>query len=251
MDISHQAFLAVISLLVFCVVKFFHSYHQEKGKNRALMEDVAKIEREKQQVSYEYSVLNEKVKQAHAKEIESLKQLNAEDLDRQKRIHEIDIQKRKYKYETKNREYYAFMDELDDFRGLNINIIERELAPMIAAWYASDNGVSSPLFAQANDKSIKIIGDLRAQEAKLFSQVNGLKLSASKDILDLLDELQKTITQSKYYLEEIVGYVFGQQFRYTKTIPESIQQKSAGLSERTIELNQKLLAALRADLDQL
>jgi hypothetical protein len=251
MEPIYQIFLVVLGLLVSCVVKFFHSFHQEKGKNRALMEDTARIEREKQQVIYDYNVENEKIKQIHVKEIEALKQQNVENLDKQKRAHEIDIQKRKYKYETKNREYYAFMNELDAFRGLNIDIIEKELGPMIAACFASGFGVSSPLFVQANDKAIKIIGDLRAQEAKLFSQVNGLKLSASEEILELLDELRKTTTQSKYYLEEVIGYIFSPQFHYTKSLPENIHSKAAGLNERTIDFNQKLLKALRSDLDQL
>lgn len=251
MEPIHQIFLLVLVLLATCVVKFFHSFHQEKGKNRALIEDTARIEKEKQKVIYEYGVKNEKIKQTHAKEIEALKQQSAESLDKQKRAHEVDIQKRKYQYETKNREYYAFMNELDAFRGLSIDIIEKELSPIITACFAEDFGVSNPLFAQANDKAVKIIGDVRAQEAKLFSQVNGLKLSASEEVLELLDELRKTTTQSKYYLEEVISYIFSPQFRYTKSLPENIHNNAAGLNERTIDLNQKLLAAFRADLDQL
>lgn len=251
MDIIDFVFLAVIGLLMSCIAIFFRAYHKAKGNNRALLEDTARIEKEKQKIIYEFGIESEKNKQKHAREIEDLKQQNAEKLDQQKRAHDVDIQKRKYKYESKCREYYAAMDELDEFRGLNIEIIEKELGPMISACFASDLGISNNLFVDANEKAIKIIGDVRAQEAKLFSQLNGLKLSATKEILDIIEQLRETTTQSKYYLEEIISYVFSPEFRHTKSIPEKIQSKSAGLNERTTHLNKKLLIALRTDLDQL
>lgn len=244
-------FVAVLSLFATCVVIFFKTLYKEKAKNRALIEDAGRIEEEKQRVIHEYTLETERVKQAHAKEIEGLKQQSAERLDKQKRDHEIDVQKRKYKYESKSREYHRFMDEIDAFRGLNIEIIEKELSPMISACFASDLGVSSQLFVDANNKATSIIGSVRAQEAKLFAQINGVKLNASQEILDLLDELRTNISQSKLYLEKVVEYVFSENFRHTKRIPAEVSNHALGLNERTVDLNKKLLAALKADLDTL
>lgn len=251
MELMEALFATVTSLLVVCVIGFFKTLYKEKAKNRALIEDVGRIEVEKQRVIHDYTLETERVKQVHAKEIESLKQQSAEKLDKQKRDHEIDIQKRKYKYENKSREYHKFMDELDAFRGLNIEIIENELRPMISAWFASDFGISNKLFAEANDKATAIISSVRAQEAKLFAQVNGVKLNAAQEIIDLLDALRATITQSKSYLEGVIGYIFSEEFRYTKRIPDEVNAKAAGLNDRTADLNKKLLAALKADLDTL
>ncbi|MBF8748237.1 hypothetical protein [Pseudomonas monteilii] len=251
MLIMEYMFVAVLSLFATCVVIFFKTLYKEKAKNRALIEDAGRIEEEKQRVIHEYTLETERVKQAHAKEIEGLKQQSAERLDKQKRDHEIDVQKRKYKYESKSREYHRFMDEIDAFRGLNIEIIEKELSPMISACFASDLGVSSQLFVDANNKATSIIGSVRAQEAKLFAQINGVKLNASQEILDLLDELRTNISQSKLYLEKVVEYVFSENFRHTKRIPAEVSNHALGLNERTVDLNKKLLAALKADLDTL
>ncbi|WP_328262947.1 hypothetical protein [Pseudomonas aeruginosa] len=251
MELMEALFAIVTSLLSVCVIGFFKTLYKEKAKNRALIEDVGRIEAEKQRVVHDFTLETERIKQIHAKEIERLKQQSAERLDKQRRDHEIDIQKRKYKYENKSREYHKFMDELDSFRGLNVGIIENELRPMINACFASDYGISNKLFVEANDKATAIISSVRAQEAKLFAQVNGVKLNATQEIIDLLGELQANITQSKFYLEEVIGYIFSEEFRYTKRIPDEINAKAVGLNHRTADMNKNLLAALRADLDTL
>ncbi len=251
MDLMEVLFAITSSLLVACVIGFFKTLYKEKAKNIALIEDVGRIEEEKQRAVHFFTLEAEKIKQIHNKEIESLKQQSAERLNKQRQDHEIDIQRRKYKYENKSREYHKLMDELDSFRGLNMSIIENELMPMINAFFASDYGISNKLFVEANDKATAIISSVRAQEAKLFSQVNGVKLNATQEVINQLAELQVNITQSKLYLEEVIGYVFSGEFRHTKRIPDEINAKAAGLSFQTTDINKNLLAALRADLDML
>lgn len=251
MGLIETIFIAVMSLLAGCIPAFFVTLYKEKAKNRALIEDAARIEEEKQRVVHGYSLETEKIKQNHAKEIEKLKQQSAERLDKQKRDHELDIQKHKYKYENKSREYHKLMDELDSFRGLSIHILESELVPIISAAYASDYDISKKRFVEANDKAIAIISSVREQEAKLFSQVNGVKLNATQEIISLLADLQKNITESKLYLETVVRCVFSEEFQRTKRIPDEINKRTGGLQSQTTDIIQKLLLALRADLDTL
>ncbi|MGY2147628.1 hypothetical protein ACW9I5_33655 [Pseudomonas azotoformans] len=68
MDIIDFVFLAVISLLMSCIAIFFRAYHKAKGNNRALLEDTARIEKEKQKIIYEFGIESEKNKQKHARD---------------------------------------------------------------------------------------------------------------------------------------------------------------------------------------
>ncbi|WP_345845372.1 hypothetical protein [Shewanella algae] len=84
------------SIVVFLIGGFsggLLTYLKEKGKNRALLEDIKKIEGEKQDVSHKY----------------------AQKLEKLRRDHTIEIEQRKYQYEAKQTQYINFFAKLDEY----------------------------------------------------------------------------------------------------------------------------------------
>ncbi|MBV6754526.1 hypothetical protein KV580_29865 [Pseudomonas chlororaphis] len=231
-------------VLYYCIASgaagYLSSYLKEKAKYRAAREDIARVENEKQGIIQKYSAATEILKLDHSKELESLKQ-----------EYTLDISKRKYKYESKMREYYSFMNELDSFHGFVIDVISVELAGMMSAYYESDYSQDNQRTIDCNRKGTEITSNLRNQEAKLYSQINGLKLSAPDDILLRLEELRVTVSRSRIYLERCIEYIFGEDFRRTRKFPQELAATGSGMQNSTLEARRALLEALRKDLDNL
>lgn len=221
-----------------CAVAFFGSYLKEKAKLKASQENARALEQEKQAVIAEYN-----------QELEDYKFNLSEDVERLRQMHALDFQKRKYKYEMKAKEYSEFMNVLDSFHGVVIKVIAEDLVGIMKAYYAADFVGSNKATIDFNDKAMDAINGVRNQEAVLFSQLNGLKLTASEEVLDLLAKLRASISESRVYLEGYIHYICGSEFRFNPVIPPQLNAGSDMMLKKILDNRAALQSALRTDLD--
>lgn len=231
----------VFFCLAACAFGYFASYLKEKGKLKAAHEDARRLEIEKQRVISEY-----------AEKLEHHKHALSEKMEKMKQDHEVDFQKRKYKYEDMKREYFEFMDRMDSYHGVVIKTIEDELVGILKAYYESRSQQEDARLTVAfNDRALNAIAHVRAQESELFAKVNGLKLSASKEVLKLVADLTRTVSESRIYLEKCIMHISSPEFRWTGKLPDEISSGGVNMEERVLAAREALLEALRSDLDKL
>ncbi|WP_139351421.1 hypothetical protein [Rhodanobacter sp. B05] len=222
-----------VGLLIGCVSLYVTAYLKEKGKSRALREDVKSLEEEKQKIIL-----------MHQKEIEDIK-----------KDHQLDIEKRKYRYESKKSQYYQFMEEIDEFNGCLARILYVEFSNMMLEFYGFKHGVSGlsgdELTVKFNKMAQFEISNLESQESKLYSRLNSFKLSSTDEIAFLLKEVMLEIQKSKKNLVDILKYIQRPEFQVSRDVPEEILRISDSCSSNLANAKEKLLTALKNDLDEI
>lgn len=233
MDLTQMIISSIFGAFIGAASLYFTAYMKEKGKARALFEDVSRLEDEKQSITSRYQ-----------REIEELK-----------KTHQLDIEKRKHQYESKKSQYYQFMNELDDFNGCLHRTLTEEFAQIMLSYYASMNGVSTSssheLTVEFNNKAQAAVANIKSQEAKLFSQLNAFKLSAPDEIVSILKELILDIQSSEKILVNALEYIGSPDFQFSKKVPEDILSISDKNQNNLIHTKKKLMRSLRQDLDKI
>lgn len=212
---------------------YFTAYLKEKGKSRALQEGINSLEDEKQSIISKYQ-----------KDIEGVK-----------KAHQLDIEKRKYQYECKKLQYYEFMQEMDEFNGCLARILSDELSQIMQKYYGYMNNVSNSseeeLTVEFNERAQAAIGNIKRQEMKLFSRLNAFKLSANSEIVTHLTEMMHNIQKSEKILTDILNYIASPGFQLSKNVPENILKISDSNRSNLADVKEKLMAALKRDLDEI
>jgi hypothetical protein len=212
---------------------YFTAYLREKGKSRALKEDVIRLEDEKQGVISKYQ----------------------KDIENVKKTHQLDIEKRKHQYESKKSQYYQFMQEIDEFNGCLARTLSDDFSQIMLKFYEFTNNVSNSskeeLTVEFNNKAQAAVGNIKAQEMKLFSRLNAFKLSANSEIITHLEELMHEIQKSKKNLVDILNYIGSPEFQITRNVPEKILAISDSNQSDLANAKDKLMTALKRDLDEI
>ena len=223
----------VIGICMGAASLYFTGYLKEKGKSRALKEDVIRLEDEKQNVISKYQ-----------KDIEDVK-----------KTHQLDIEKRKHQYESKKSQYYQFMEEIDEFNGCLARSLSDDLGQIMMKYYEYTNNVSNlsqkELIVDFNNKAKAAVGNIKAQEIKLFSRLNAFKLSTNDKIITHLEGLMRQIQKSEKILVDIFNYIGRPEFLITRDVPEKILALSDFNQNDLANEKEKLIAALKRDLNEI
>lgn len=83
--------IAIVNFLLGFLVFYLTAYSKTKGKNKALKEDISKLEDEKQKIIAKYQAETESIKKQHT----------------------LDIEKRKFQYEDKRIQFQKYFSILD------------------------------------------------------------------------------------------------------------------------------------------
>lgn len=237
--------LSVWEIIFYCLVLFgfgyFSAYSKEKAKLKAAYEEASRLEQQKQDVIADYAGRLERQRHDYSLKLEELK-----------REHEVDLVKRKYKYEEKKREYFEFMAKIDSYHGVVISVIEKDLLAILNAYHATRSRQEEKSLTQDfNSLALDAISKVRVQEAELFSGVNGLKLSASDEVLGALDVLTGSISESRAYLEECLKKISKPDYVVTRNFPREMAAGDVSMQSKVLAARKTLFAALKIDLDRL
>ena len=222
---------SLIGIFIGAASLYFTAYLKEKGKSLALQEGVNFLEDEKQRIVSKYQ-----------KDIEDVK-----------KEHQLDIEKRKHQYESKKSQYYKFMEEIDEFNGCLARSLSGTFSQIMLEFYEFTNNVSGAskeeLTLKFNKMAQSEVGKIKSQEMKLFSRLNAFKLSANGEIVQLLEELMLDIKKSEDNFVEILDYIGSQKFQISRSVPEKILKISDSYQSDLAETKEKLIVALKRDLD--
>lgn len=207
----------VISFVVFLLIGYLISYFKEKGKLQALSEENKKL----------------------TMEVENIKQKYA-----------LDLQKRKYKYETKQKLYYEFMNKLDNYNALQMNLLFDELGSLMMKFYESKfNKEKNQFTIEFNNMARDIDTKIKKQSSELFSQLNELKLTANDGAITILNELQNEINISNKKFVEMANNI--PEFLNNPNIKNELQQTDNQTSKNIVTIRNRLIQVLKNELDNI
>jgi len=205
---------------------------------------------------YLTAYIKEKAKlNASQKEIEKIRKEHSLEIEKIKKEHSLEIEKRKIKYDSKKTQYFKFMEEFDKFNGCFFDVLREDFSQMMLSYFeaCTKNNLrkQSQLTVDFNKKAFDAITKIQIQESKLFSQFNGLKLSTTNDIILILNDFALEIKKTSKKLENMINYISSESFLSTGIIPKEILINEESTENKILELKEKLMSALKKDLDEL
>ncbi len=156
---------------------YLASYFKEKGKNKALIQDLKKITEEKENVTSKY---------------------------------QLDISKRKYRYEDKREQYFKYFNLLDSLGTDSNKDAQTSFMPALNKFndgFISANGNKINELKATTDFSEtvnEIIFKSNESLLKLKQETNALKLIAGEKVLELLTKLEVAYDKSMEQSAEIM-----------------------------------------------
>ena len=210
-------FIEILLIFIGLFVGYLTSYFKEKGKNKALLEDNKALTNEIEKIKQEYS---------------------------------LDLQKRKYKYETKEKLYYEFMDKLDIYNALGMSLFFDELGTIMMKFYESNTEEKKKRYTiEFNNTARDIDTKIKKQTSELFSQLNQLKLTTNEEVVSLLEELHNELNRINIKFIEIA-----------KSIPDLLNEHNANAeiqkfdthsNSKIVDIKVKLIQALKNELNSI
>lgn len=171
--------LNVVIFLVGCLSGYLIAYSKKKAENKAMLEDIRKLEQEKRSVETEFVIKIEEVKKQH----------------------NLEFERRKYQYEEKSRLYSDFCSELDRYQSKGQVILKERAMPMISRFLQSleasncSENLARTSFSEYFSGVLLLCNELSVTFIEMKNQTNKLRLVTSEDtdilLTQLTDNLQK------------------------------------------------------------
>ncbi|MDD5058937.1 MAG: hypothetical protein PHQ60_13790 [Sideroxydans sp.] len=201
----------LVSYLLGLLSLYLTAYSKAKGANRALHEDVEKLEDDKQRIIAKY----------HS-EVEELKKL-----------HSLDIEKRKYQYEDKRSQFSKYFTMLDQFNGRGYKLFVERFSPMMNEYLAScleGGGSNNNAIVIFNNATQSLFNELYEEQIKVANETNSIRLVSSSEIDELLDKLELAMKKSTDDTVEIMKFMSTPQFwnDQTQIAPYKNQAEESG-----------------------
>lgn len=219
-----QIIIGFISLLGGFLMGYLTSYIKEKGKNKALIQDLERITEEQERVSSKY---------------------------------QLDISKRKYKYEDKREQYFKYFNLLDSFTTDSQKIAQENFMPALHKFNekflgANENKKLELKAASDFANSINVIM-MNANESlfKLKQETNTIYLIAGLKVSKTLQELEEAYNDSMNQSAEIMKE-YSSNVIYRRTDVLKAQQLEMEKTGRNLQyLKDKLKQEIRDELDEI
>ena len=208
-------FIHILLVFIGLFSGYLISYFKEKGKNKALLEDNQALTNEIEKIKQEYS---------------------------------LDLQKRKYKYETKQKLYYEFMDKLDTYNALGMNLFFDELGAIMMNFYESNTEEKKKKYTiEFNNTARDIDTKMKKQTSELFSQLNQLKLTTNEEVLSLLEELHNELNRINIKFIEIAKSIPALLTNHNANT--EIQKFDTHSNSKIVNIKDKLIKILKNELN--
>lgn len=203
---------------------YFTSYFNEKGKNKALIEDTSQITEEKEKVTSKYG---------------------------------LETTKRKIQYETKSNAYMKYFTLLDEQSQIGNMEAQQEFLPVLTKFnteYLSNVGNIEKELKAASEFSNSIQTIMMKSQERYFkfkNETNALKLIAGDNVLTLLDEMDR-LSQLSFDVSAQMMKNLAKQI-IEKDMSSMNEQKNylEILASQTIELKEKLVSEIRQELSEI
>ena len=212
---------------------YLTAYMKIKGKNRALSEDLHKMEDEKQNVIAKYRAETEELKKQHT----------------------LDIEKRKFQYEDKRTQFSKYFSVLDEFHRKSNSISKEEFLPVITEFmdgFLNSDEKDRNLIVSAYLKQVQdFIFKVGEEQLKVKSEQHSIRLIASKSINDLLDELEVAVDNATEAYTELLKYMSTEDFWADQSTAEVYQEILQKQRAQVLQIHNKLKSQMNKELHEI
>jgi hypothetical protein len=216
--------IIILSLGIGFIIGYFTSYSKEKGKNRALIEDLKAMTEEKEKVSSHY---------------------------------QLDISKRKYMYEDKRAMYMKYFTLLDELQTEANKIALAEVLPAINNFmemHLSAGEDENELILATNEltkAANNAMSKMHESQMKLKQETNSIRLFAGDLTLLALKEME---THYDYQLEktaEMMKNMGSFIINKNQSALANQQMEQEIIAKKTMELKENIFKEMKNELNQI
>lgn len=181
----------LIGIILGAIAGYVAAYLKKKAQNRALLEDVRRLEEEKRSVEKKFVAEVEQVKKEH----------------------NLEIEHRKYQYEDKRKVYSDFCNDLDKYQSQGQVIFKERMMPMMTRLLESiedSDGSTKSVEVSFSDyfsEMLLLCNDLNLAFVEVKNQTNKLRLSTSDEAESLLNDLLINLEQTKDLSTDFMQYL--------------------------------------------
>lgn len=219
-----EIIIGIISLILGFLLGYLTSYFNEKGKNRAMIEDMKAMTEEKEKVSSHY---------------------------------ELDISKRKYKYEDKRAIYFKYFTLLDEMSTEANIVAQSEIMPCINKYtqdYLLANDDTAKILKAAGELSTttnNVMLKMHQSQIKLKQETNSIRLIGGETVLKALTEMENAYdfqlerwgemmkTLSKHILDKNMEALNAQ------------AEEHKEIGERMVKCKENIIQSMKKELDEI
>lgn len=221
----------LISFLIGMAVIYFTAYTKAKGKNKALKEDVEKLEEDKQRIAAKYRAETEQLKKQHS----------------------LDIEKRKYQYDEKRNQFSKFFTFLDNFNNKCNSVYGERFMPVMSEFLNSytngDEEEQSQATAKYNEEVQKIYWDLHEEYLRVKTETNSIRLISSPEIDSLLNNLETLIQTANAQSQKILDIMTKPEFWANVTIIYPYMAESEKIGKDIVGCREDIKNQMKAELE--
>ena len=222
-----------LSFFLGMFVLYFTAYSKAKGNNKALQEDVTRLEEEKQKVLAKYKI-----------EIEEMK-----------KQHSLDIEKRKYLYDEKRQQFVKLFALLDELHQKSNSIFTNQFPPIMNNFLKSclvdDKEVKNAGIIEFNREVQLLFGQLYEELLKVNSETNSIRLISSDTMDELLDKLQATVKESTDDATEMLKFMVTPEFWANQSLIIPLQKKSESSGQMVLACRNALRSRMKTELNEI
>lgn len=212
---------------------YLTAYAKAKGKNKALEEDVSRLEDEKQRVITKY--------QAELQEL--------------KREHALDLEKRKYLYEEKRQQFTKFFSMLDEFQRKSYALFRERFYPVMNQFLSSYTGTSGEADQAAIANFAKSVQDLfhelSEEQIRIANETNSIKLIASDEMDDLLNRLDEAVGESTSDANEMLKFMATHEFWADQSLVVPYQKKAEESGMLVKQCRDNIMSLMKRELQEI
>ncbi|MEI6214999.1 MAG: hypothetical protein WCP10_12910 [Desulfuromonadales bacterium] len=223
----------ILSFLFGMLVLYLTAYSKAKGKNKALQEDVSKLEDEKQKVLAKYMTEMEWIKKQHA----------------------LDIEKRKYLYDEKRQQFVKYFALLDEFHRKSNAIFTSQFQPImnrfLASYLVTDETAKNNAILEFNREVHLIFNQLYEEQLKVNTETNSIRLISSDTMDELLDKLESAIKKSTDDASEMLKFMATPEFWADQSLIMPLQQKSENTGQLVLTRRNAVRSRMKIELNEI
>ncbi|MGH1374507.1 MAG: hypothetical protein ACRBBW_20895 [Cellvibrionaceae bacterium] len=223
----------ILASLAGALALYLTAYTKTKGKNKALKEDLARLETEKQSVIAKYQAETEELKKTHA----------------------LDIEKRKHQYSAKKEQFVHFFSKLDSYNDSARETTEQKFPVIFNEFMKAYVSGTEEDQARANEKfSIdmnELFTDLYRELVRVRNETNTIRMIASADMDALLDNLDSDVERATEDAKNTLGIMATSEFWADQTIIKPLQKKSEDSANALLQTKSSLISQMKKELEEI
>lgn len=212
---------------------YFTAYSKTKGKNRALQEDVKRLEEDKQSIVAKYRAETEELKRQHT----------------------LDIEKRKYLYESKKEQFLKYFELLDKFHNKQNAQFEERILPMMSKLFESCMEENHAPYDKAIAEFAYKVGEMFNEANKelltLRCETNSIRLVSSAELDKLLQILESRVSEATADTEAFIKIMTTLEFFANPSIQIPYKEKIEQSGQAVKKAHEALRLQMKKELNEI